>query len=381
MRIGIMGGTLDPIHNGHLSSAAFVRDYLKLDSIMLLPAGSPPHKTNVTASGDRVEMARIAAASQECMFACCIEAERKHTTYTYETLIELTEKNPSTQWYYIIGADTLDILDSWKNFGQAAELCIFAVVGRGSEDISAFHMERLTQKYGAELVSVPFNGPDISSTVIRETHARGGDISAMVPEGVAAYIRNKGLYLCEMSFDTIREKLHETLKPGRYTHTIGVAETARHLAERFGVDPQRAYLAGLLHDCAKYMPADEMREMVKGRIDDIDADELESSALMHAPAGAVMAQDVYGVKDAAILSAIRKHTLGGRSMSAMDALIYTADFIEPNREPFKGLDEVRCLAETDIFAAMRAATELTRQYVKKQGKKLHPRMFEILNNY
>lgn len=381
MRVGIMGGTLDPIHNGHIASARFVRDHLHLDSVMLLPAGDPPHKLHPTDKYDRFAMAQLATENESAMFASDMEITRERTTYTVDTLTELHATQPDIEWFYIIGADTLDVLDTWREFDRVARLCTFAVIGRGEEAASRENMDRLSHVYGARFAPVPFMGPDISSTHIRECVAHGDPFAQWVPGNVADYIREKGIYLCGMSFEAVRTELQKSLKPSRYTHTLGVADTAKRLAPRFGVDPMRAYLAGLLHDCAKYLPLDEMCQLVKGRITDLDDDELSSVSLMHAPAGAVMAEDRFGVKDPLILSAIRKHTLGDGSMSAMDALIYTADFIEPNRADFPGLSAVRETAEFDIFAAMRMCTELTRQYVQKQGKKLHPRMFEILNNY
>jgi len=92
----------------------------------------------------------------------------------------------------------------------------------------------------------------------------------------------------------------------------------------------------------------------------------------------VRARDVFGVKDAQILSAIRRHTLGDENMSAMDALIYTADFIEPGRKPFCGLEDARRLAESDIFAAARRCAELTNDYLIEQGKQPHAKTLAML---
>lgn len=240
-------------------------------------------------------------------------------------------------------------------------------------------MRGFTEKYGAKFINIPFTGPEISSSEIRERVAAGESVSGMVPPEVEAYIRERELYLCGMDHETILETLRAELKPGRYTHTLGVAETARHLAPRFGIAPERAYLAGLLHDCAKYMAPEKARKLIRENIADADKSELETEALLHAPAGSVVARNLYGVRDPQILSAIRKHTLGDGHMTPLEALIYIADFIEPNREDFPGLSEVRALAEKDIYAAARLSVELTRKHVKKRGGKLHPRTLEILN--
>ena len=378
MRVGIMGGTFDPMHCGHVFVAQRARELLGLDRVMLLPAGDPPHKAAPIPKGDRMEMARLAAAQCEGLFACAIEIDREGVTYTVDTLGELTRANPHTQWSYLIGADTLDVLDSWRNFGEVAKLCTFAVNGRADEDVDMERVRDLENRYGAKFIVLPFNGPEISSTDVRRRVAEGRSIDGLVPESVERYIRDHGLYLCEKSREQILDILSSALKPGRYRHTLGVAETAMRLAPRFGVDPRRAELAGLLHDCAKSMPIEELRALVREHVPDADAEELAAERVVHAPAGSVLAAQRFGVRDPSILSAIRKHTLGGAQMSAMDALIYVADFIEPNRAEFPGLKEARELAETDIFAAARLCARLTNEHVQSEGGRSHPRTLAML---
>lgn len=381
MRVGIMGGTLDPVHNGHLALARAAMEMLALDRVMLLPAGDPPHKLPPTHKTDRLQMARLAARTLAGTFACNVEIFRGGTTYTVDTLRELTRNNPNTRWYYLIGADTLETVESWRDFVQVAQMCEFAVVNRAEEEMDAACMRRLSERYGARFVSLPFSGPDISSSEIRRRVAQGRDVDGMVPPEVADYIREKGLYLCDQSKQAILDILKSSLKPARYVHTLGVAETARRLAARFGVEPCRAELAGLLHDCAKCLPEREMRALAAEANPPADALEQAAPNVMHAPAGSALAAQKFGVRDAEILSAIRKHTLGAEEMSAMDALIYTADFIEPNRKPFSGLEAARTLAETDIFRAMVRCAELTEEYIAGQGGQTHPRTLSMLASY
>lgn len=378
MRIGIMGGTLDPVHNGHLRIAEAVRQHLRLDRIMLLPAGDPPHKSRPTLKSDRLNMARIAAGESEHIFVCGIEIFREGTTYTVDTLTELTAANPSTQWFYIIGADTLDVLDTWRNLKGVSEKCTFAVVGRADEAPDPQRAQYLAENYGSKFEFVPFSGPQISSTDIRKMASRGEDYSGFVPAGVAEYICANGLYLCAVPKHEILSELKRTLKPSRVAHTLGVVDTAVRLAAKHGIDPAKAEIAALLHDCAKYMPVKDMQDMIGGVLPDADEQEINTPSILHAPAGSVLARQKFGVEDAEILSAIRKHTIGDENMSPLDALIYTADFIEPGRELFPGLEEARALAETDLFAAMRKCTELTNRYLLAQGKKPHPKSLKLI---
>lgn len=379
MRVAIMGGTLDPVHNGHIQMAQAALEMLHLDRVMLLPAGDPPHKSNPIAKEDRMEMARLAAAKVEGVFPCSIEIERSGTTYTVDTLRQLRSMNPNVDWYYIIGADTLEVLDTWRNFGEVAKLCTFIVCGRAEDDANPVRMAELEHLYGAQFVALPFNGPDISSTDARKRVCEGNSIADIVPTSVCNYIKDRGLYLCGVSREDMLSSLKEKLRPGRYAHTLGVAETARRLAPRFGIDPARAELAALLHDCAKSMDIDAMRALVTGNIPDVDELELAAANVLHAPAGAVLAAQEYGVRDPQILSAIRKHTLGDAAMTPMDALIYAADFIEPNRKDFPGLAEARALAEEDIFQAARKCAELTNAHLESQGLRPHPKSIAMLN--
>lgn len=381
MRVGIMGGTLDPVHNGHIQVAKAAMELLKLDRVMLLPAGDPPHKAHPTLKTDRLQMVRMAAEEVDGLFPCSIEIYRQGTTYTVDTLRQLHRNNPSVEWYYLIGADTLDVLDTWRTFDEVAKLCVFAVTGRANSPASIAKSEELKQKYGAKFVMLDFCGPDISSSEVRRRISIGKMIDHMVPTSVCNYIKDHGLYICNRSKAEMLDELKQTLKPARLEHTLGVAETAKRLATRCGVDPLRAEIAALLHDCAKYMPLDEMRELVKKNVPDVDKLEMETVSVLHAPAGAVRAEQEFGVRDSSILSAIRKHTLGDTHMSALDALIYTADFIEPGRKDFPGLSEARRLAEEDIFVGMCKCAQLTNEYLKSQGKRPHPRSLAMLEVY
>ena len=381
MRVGIMGGTLDPVHNGHIRMAQAALELLKLDRVMLLPAGDPPHKSNPTCKEDRLQMARLAAQECEGLFACGIEIHRSGTTYTVDTLTQLHSSNPNTQWFYIIGADTLDVLHTWRRYPEVMQLCTFAVFGRADENVNPDRIHQYERDYGAKFCVMPFNGPDISSTAVRERAARGENVSDLVPTSVCNYIKDRGLYLCKHSKGEILRMLQKNLKPSRFEHTLSVAETAVRLAPAYGIEPACAELAALLHDCAKYMPLQQLREMVENHVPDADDMEMEAVSVLHAPAGAVYAWREYGVRDREILSAIRKHTIGDASMSPLEALIYTADFIEPLREDFPGLKRARELAETDLYAAMCECARLTNSHVQSQGRQPHPRSLAMLKQY
>jgi len=383
MKIGILGGTFDPVHNGHIEIAMAAMAALGLDQVALMPSGDPPHKTRATDKLDRLRMAELAAEGRPGLYASDLEIRRQGRTYTVDTLSTLAVEHPEVEWTYILGADALNKLDTWKEFPRIARLCAFAAVSRPGcdEDLARLRAGAINSCYHTRVDLLPVSGPALSSTAVRRRVAEGLPIDDCVPGPVADYIRGKGLYLCKYSEAQILDRLKGMLTWHRFTHTLGVADTAQRLAPNCGVDPLRARLAGLLHDCAKSMPLDEMRELVVKNLPDIDEEELDTRAILHAPAGMVMARDVFGVRDAAILSAIRKHTVGDGQMSPMDALIYVSDFIEPGREPFPGLEKARKLAEKDIYRAMVCCTQLTAKHLKSQGKHVHPRSQALLDHY
>ncbi len=383
MRIGILGGTLDPIHNGHIEIALAAMDVLGLDGVALMPSGDPPHKPRATDKRDRMEMAKLAAAEHPGLYASDVEIARRGTTYTVDTLSALSVERPDVQWTYIIGADTLNTLDSWREFPRVARLCDFAVINRPGCDVelAKLRASAIEACYGTRVALLPVSGPALSSTKIRRRVAAGEDISGEVPAPVAAYIRDRGLYLCDYSEAQILDKLKGMITERRYAHTLGVADTAVRLAPKCGVDVHRARLAALLHDCAKSMPLEDMRALVTESLPDLDDAELETRQILHAPAGMILARDMFGVRDPSILSAIRKHTVGAGDMSPMDALIYVADFIEPGREPFPGLEKARRLAEKDIYQAMLCCAELTAKHLRAHGQDIHPRTLNLISAF
>lgn len=183
--------------------------------------------------------------------------------------------------------------------------------------------------------------------------------------------------------EKIKEKLQSALSVERYIHTLGVAEEAKKLAAIYGDEElvKKAEYAGLLHDCAKDYPKDMKLRFCKEYhvpIDDIMKKQVD---LTHPFLGAEVAKREYGVKDDEILEAIKWHTTGKKDMSVLEKIIFIADYIEPNRESFDGLDKARELAYKDLDEAMAYILESTIEYVKERGRALHPYSVEALEYY
>ena len=143
-----------------------------------------------------------------------------------------------------------------------------------------------------------------------------------------------------MTLEQMKQELEKRLKPSRFRHSLGVAETAVKLAKRFGADEERARVAGLLHDCAREFRNEDMVKEAEKRGIAIGEVERSMPLLLHADIGAVRVRELYGVEDAAISQAIARHTVGGPAMTVLDKIIWYADMIEPGRD-FPGVDKLR----------------------------------------
>lgn len=170
----------------------------------------------------------------------------------------------------------------------------------------------------------------------------------------------------------IQEKLKSALDEPRYKHTIGVMYTAGSMARAFGYPIEKAMLAGLLHDCAKCITHEEKVRLCQENNIAISNAEYANLSLLHAKAGAVLAQSLYEIEDMEILHAIQVHTTGEPNMSLLDKIIYIADYIEPGRDRAPRLEEIRKLAFSDINQCMAEILYDTLMYLKKCNGVIDP---------
>ncbi|GIJ78499.1 nicotinate-nucleotide adenylyltransferase [Micromonospora phaseoli] len=190
-RIGIMGGTFDPIHQGHLVAASEVADRFGLDEVIFVPTGQPWQKANVPVSSaeDRYLMTVVATASNPRFQVSRVDIDRGGPTYTVDTLRDLRALyGPKTQLFFITGADALDRILSWKDLDEIFELAHFIGVTRPGFELTDAHLPADT----VSLVQVPAMA--ISSTDCRARVARGEPIWYLVPDGVVQYIAKRQLY-------------------------------------------------------------------------------------------------------------------------------------------------------------------------------------------
>jgi nicotinate-nucleotide adenylyltransferase len=202
LKIGICGGTFDPIHMGHLATAELIRCEFNLDKVLFIPSGMPPHKDlrMVTDSSHRLNMVKCAVRSNPYFEASTIEVDRNGYTYAVDTLNELHNMYPhGTTFYYIIGADVVMDLLTWKRVEEVFVLTKFiAVMRAGFLDVQFNeHIKLLRHKYDIDINS--FEAPliEISSTFIRDRIRKKQSIKYLVDECVEEYIKKNNLYLSD----------------------------------------------------------------------------------------------------------------------------------------------------------------------------------------
>lgn len=198
VKLGIAGGTFDPIHIGHLIIAEVARQECHLDKVLFIPTGVPPHKRGytVTPAIHRYEMVRMAIMDNPYFDISDIEVKREGFTYTVDTLRELKRIYPeNVEFFFIIGSDTLPEVKGWREASQVVKYCHFLVYTRPGYEVVEREVQFLRETMGASVYTV--QGPllDISSTYIRERIRQGKSIRYLVPLAVEEYIRNNRLYV------------------------------------------------------------------------------------------------------------------------------------------------------------------------------------------
>jgi nicotinate-nucleotide adenylyltransferase len=197
-KIGILGGTFNPVHNGHLHIARGFGQRLGLDRVLLIPVWSPPHKDaeDLLPGEQRLEMCRLAAQGDPLLGVSDLEVKRRGKSYTSDTLRELRRLCPEDRLYFILGADMFLTLEQWRHFDRMAHLAVFCTAARHPGELRQLldAAVRLRGRYGVECEVEDLPVLDISSTHIRGLLSRGEDASELLPPPVRRYIEERGLY-------------------------------------------------------------------------------------------------------------------------------------------------------------------------------------------
>lgn len=198
-RTGIMGGTFNPIHIGHLIIAQKAREQFKLDKVLFMPCGVPHLKDSkdILPKTVRTELTQLAIMDNPFFELSTIEVDKKGVTYTYETLAQLKRENADTEYYFIMGADSLWTIEKWKEPEKIFADCHILAAVRNGHSLKEMEAQTayLKGKYGADISILKYNGIEISSTMIRSMLAKGESVRSYVPEQVYNYIMQNRLFI------------------------------------------------------------------------------------------------------------------------------------------------------------------------------------------
>jgi len=382
-RIGIFGGTFNPIHSAHIKVAEEALKQFSLDKIWFMPAGAPPHKQNeeLVSAGHRCNMILAAIQGNEQFELFDYEVKRETLSYTAYTMAELRVLYPDVEFYFIIGGDSLLKFERWREPEKIVQLTNILACGRAGEENALVQdkISELNAKWSCDIKFFEVPVMEISSKEIRASLAdtnmdkQDFEVADMLPHAVYDYICTNELYGTTngmRSQEEIITKLAAVLSPHRFRHVLGVANLAAGIAMANGREDVNTFLyAGLLHDCAKYMKYDEMVIFSEEHGLDVAPYLGNMSFQLHAVLGEYLARTEYGVSDSDILNAIRYHTVGHLSMSFLEKCIFLADYLEPSREFLAEptLSKMRQMAFFDVDKALYYVMKNKLSYIKSCG--------------
>ncbi len=373
MKIGLYGGSFDPVHSEHVRFAEAALKFLHLDKLEVIPSYQAPHKLDgaSASAADRLALLEVAFRGVKRAHVNDFECNAGGTSYTYLTCRAFREQYPDAELYLLVGADMLNDFFTWKNPDDILSNVTLAACGRGEELPEALS-EKFFERFQKHFVAVPFVGEKVSSTALRVSLAFRGeteaDLSALSPE-VLREIDARNLYRVDEA------KALELETPQRRAHSYRVALLACEWAHSTRLVPERkALLSAMLHDCAKYVP--EGSPLLRG----FRSPENVPAPVWHQYAGAYLAEHEFGVTDEEVIDAIEFHASGKGNMSTLGKLIYLSDLLESKRD-FEGVETLRKLFWEDLDACMEASLSHQLAYLERSGKPVYPLTAEAFDWY
>ena len=358
-KIGLLGGSFDPIHKAHISIALKAIEEFDLDEVQLIPTKNNPWKNQSFVScEDRINMIRIAIAEYPKIQLNTVEIDNtlEELNYTIDTIDFLTQQSPDTNYYYIVGMDQANLFYKWKEaktLSQKVQLIAFQRDGyeRDESVLESYHFKELNNE--------PIHA---SSTEIRNGHLH------MLDSEVLKYISHHGLYLETMIKDRMKDK--------RWKHTCSVANLAKEIAISNHLDGRQAYVAGMLHDVAKEMPYDDsLKIMQESYAQYVD----KPVPIWHQWISAYVAKNEFLIEEQEILDAIEFHTTGHIPMPKIAKCVYVADKLDPLR----GYDSSKQIeiCKEDIDQGFRDALIDFYEFSKKNNRDIDDCFFEIYDYF
>ncbi len=361
LKIGIYGGSFDPVHNDHISICKKFHKDFGLDFVLVIPAKVSPFKNGTGASEiSRLEMLKIACENSPELIPCDIELSLEGKSYTYRTVSLLREKYPDAKFYLLMGADSFGGFLNWSNPEKIVSECEIVVAGRNGENITQYESD-FEKRFNKKITYFNLN-TSLSSSYVKELLKLGLDCREFLPKGVNEYIVNNNLY----KGDKYYCYLQKCLKPERLKHVAGVAYLSEKYAKKIGENADKAHIAGLLHDVAKYMnekdfPQFSYPKEITGNV---------PKRIVHQFLGAHVAKCELGICDEQVLNAIRWHTTGRINMSGIEKIVFLADFLEPSRN-YGEVDFLRKEVDKNFENGFKLTLKRLLVYLENSGQTVH----------
>lgn len=395
MKIGIYGGSFDPVHNGHI---AMIRSALKsgfIDCMIVIPSVRNNFKlyANKLPAPYRLYMMKetVEGLGLKNCYVSDIEFGIDGVSYTAVVLAKLTsdeyirdflmandvkrkKAEEHHEFFWIMGSDTLGTFETWYKPEEILKYATLLAAVRPGDDTDVDKAAASIRKnLGGKVEFFRLDGVECSSSAITTS----GDFS-QVPDPAVEFIKRHALYtentMLEGVSDDARKQffdaatwMYNYLGAKRLLHTLNVGYLSAHLAGLYGCSRDKALIAGALHDCAKELPIEKQSELAKKYSGDL----FTEKKILHSPAGATFAREEFGIEDKEILDAICYHTTGRGDMTVLEKIVYLADKIEPSRT-YMDLAPIRESAEHDLDEAVRMTAAAVRDKFISQGRELHP---------
>ncbi|MCD8200929.1 MAG: nicotinate (nicotinamide) nucleotide adenylyltransferase [Clostridia bacterium] len=370
IKIGIFGGTFNPVHIEHVNLVKAAMEELGLTSVIIMPSAKTPGKTGKTLASDedRLEMCRL-AFDKPNMKVSSFEIDGGGISYSYKTCEYYAKQYPFAEFYLIVGGDRVEDFHTWKNPERILRSAKLAACAREDDAKFALAVERFREKFGDRIVTFPYVGEKVSSTRARVLAGAGESVLDLVPQKVAKYISDKLVYFHKTWAD-----VKHFLKPERWQHTLRVCFMTAENCSRIGWPEKDALTCAMLHDGAKYL------SLASPYLSGFKPPENVPAAVMHQYTGAYLASTYFGVRSEKILHAIAYHTSARPEMSPEEILIYLSDMLEEGRT-FPGVEELREIFYEDMQKCLYVALKHQVEYLKKQGGEIYPLTYEAYEYY
>lgn len=356
MNIILFGGGFDPIHLGHLNMAKQASELLD-GEVYFLPSRFSVWKEKSSPIKDKINMIKLAIKDEKRFHIDLFEVNSgKEQNYSIDTVKYFANKFPSDKLFYLIGTDQVNEFHRWKDAEELSTLAQIVYFSRPqmkvkNENVEKYHIQKLDSD---KLV-------DVSSTEIRELK------SLKLTDEVLDYIAKHNLYYME--------RLHSYLKDKRLSHSVSVAALAYKLARLHNLkNPDRAYIAGLLHDIGKETESREIMEKEFPEYLDI------GTFSYHQFIGSLIAERDFHIEDKEIIEAIKFHATGNANMSDLGKIIYAADKIEPTRE-YDSSDLIKAMMENSLNKGFKIVLQANKEFLISKGKSYDNRLTSNCFNF